>query len=290
MTILISGATGFLGSYLVKHFIKEGHDVVVLKRSTSDTFRISEVLSKIKVYDSDQENMVNIFESNTIDVVINTVTEYGRKNKTISSMIEANLVFPIHLLELAIEHNVKTFINTDTLLGRDINAYALSKSQFVDWMRLLSDKIQMINIKIEHMYGPLDDENKFIQWFINQIKSNVDKIDLTSGIQKRDFIYIDDIISAYSIILQHLDAIQNFEEFELGTGTVVEVKAFLGLLYDELNARENMTTKLNFGAIPYRDKENMCMQANTTKLQKLGWSPKTTPLEGIKKTISGEQR
>lgn len=65
-------------------------------------------------------------------------------------------------------------------------------------MKFLSNKqTKMINIKIEHMYGALDDENKFIYWLINKLKQNVEKIDLTSGVQKRDFIYIDDIVSAY---------------------------------------------------------------------------------------------
>ena len=40
MTILIAGATGFLGSYLLKSLIESGYKVIALKRSTSDKYRI----------------------------------------------------------------------------------------------------------------------------------------------------------------------------------------------------------------------------------------------------------
>lgn len=288
MTILLSGATGFLGSYLLKRFTQEGFDVIALKRSTSDTYRIEKLLSKITYYDVDKIEIAEIFKKHTIDMVVNTVTDYGRANSQISSILETNLMFSVRLLENAVENHVKTFINTDTLLDKEINAYALSKNQLVQWMHFLSDKMNMVNIKIEHMYGPLDDDNKFIYWVIKQLRQNVEKIDLTSGVQKRDFIYIDDIVEAYMIVVNNLEQLSSFEEFELGSGDAIEVKEFLGLVYDQINQKQTVTTELNFGAVAYRDKENMCMQADISKLVSLGWKPTISLEEGIKRTLKGE--
>jgi len=288
MTILLSGATGFLGSYFLKRFITEGIDVIALKRSTSNTYRIEKQLSKVTFYDIDTIEIEKLFKQHSIDIVVNTATNYGRVNNKISSILETNLLFGIKLLESAVAHDVKTFINTDTLLEKDINAYAFSKNQLVQWMEFLSNKIQMINIKIEHMYGPLDDENKFICWVINQLKKNVDKIDLTSGIQKRDFIYIDDIVEAYMTIIKHTQELSSFEEYELGFGKAEEVKYFLELLYKEIAQKQTVTTTLNFGAVAYRAKENMLMQADISKLSALGWIPRIKPEDGIKKVIEGE--
>ena len=287
MTILLSGANGFLGSYLLKRFMREGFEVIALKRSTSDTYRIEELLNHIAYYDIDKIELDEIFKKHTIDVVINTVTDYGRTNKEISSILETNLMFSLKLLENAIEYNAKLFINTDTLLEKDINTYALSKNQLVQWMQLLSNKINMINMKIEHMYGPLDDDNKFIYWVIKQLKQNIEKIDLTSGIQKRDFIYIDDIVKAYITVINNLEQLSSFEEFELGSGDAVEVKVFLELIYDQVKEKQALTTNLNFGAVAYRKKENMCMEADISKLNSLGWSPKVTLEDGIKNIIDG---
>lgn len=286
MTILLSGATGFLGSYLLKSFMKNGYNIVVLKRSTSDVFRIKDCLDKVYYYNIDKINLSEIFQNHIIDVVINTVTNYGRKDSNLSSVLDTNLLFGLRLLEEASSANVKAFLNTDTLLERNINAYALSKAQFVDWMKFLScQNTKMINIKIEHMYGSLDDENKFIYWFIHQLKQNVEKIDLTSGAQKRDFIYIDDIVNAYEIILKNMNILKNFEEFELGTGKSIEVKRFVDQIVKEFRRKRDISTKLNFGAIPYRENENMNMHADITKLEKLGWQPKVAMKDGIKRIL-----
>jgi len=288
MTILLSGATGFLGSYLLKRFIQEGFEVIALKRSTSNSYRIKEVMDRITFYDVDQIDMESIFKKHTVDMVVNTVTDYGRTDKSIANILETNLMFSIRLLECAVNHNVRTFMNTDTLLEKEINAYALSKNQLVQWMQFLSDKINMVNIKIEHMYGPLDDENKFIYWVIKQLKDNVEKIDLTSGIQKRDFIYIDDIVDAYMTVIKNSEQFSAFEEFELGSGNSIEVKRFLDLLYSKIQQNQELNTRLNFGAVAYRENENMYMQANISKLRSLGWQARVKLEDGIQNILDGE--
>lgn len=290
MTVLLTGATGFLGSYLLKSFIKNGYKVIVLKRSSSNTYRIDDYLHQITSYNIDKIELSNVFKNHKIDMVINTVTNYGRKDIKILSILDTNLIFGLKLLEESVNNNVKAFMNTDTLLDRDINVYALSKAQLVDWMKFLSNKnTKIINIKIEHMYGLKDDENKFIYWLINQLKQNVEKIDLTSGIQKRDFIYIDDIVNAYETIIQNIDCFSNYEEFELGSGSSIEVRNFVEKIYEEISNKQILNTKLNFGEISYRDNENMNMQANTIKLEKLGWKPKVSIKDGIKKILEKEK-
>lgn len=286
MIILLTGSTGFLGSYLLKSFVKSGYEVIALKRSTSNTYRINDYLKKVTLYNIDKVNLEDIFKKHKINIVINTVTNYGRIDNKISSILDTNLIFGLKLLEESVNSNAKAFINTDTLLERNINAYALSKAQLVDWIKFLSNKnTKMVNIKIEHMYGPKDDENKFIYWLINQLKQNAEKIDLTSGVQKRDFIYIDDIVNAYEIIIQNINTFSNYEEFELGSGNSIEVKNFVEKIYQEISNKQTLSTKLNFGAVSYRDNENMNIQANIEKLTNLAWKPKVSIEDGIKKTI-----
>ena len=290
MIILLTGSTGFLGSYLLKSFVKSGYEVIALKRSTSNTYRINDYLKKVTLYNIDKVNLEDIFKKHKINIVINTVTNYGRIDNKISSILDTNLIFGLKLLEESVNSNAKAFINTDTLLERNINAYALSKAQLVDWIKFLSNKnTKMVNIKIEHMYGALDDENKFIYWLINKLKQNVEKIDLTSGVQKRDFIYIDDIVNAYEIIIQNINTFSNYEEFELGSGNSIEVKNFVEKIYQEISNKQTLSTKLNFGAVSYRDNENMNIQANIEKLTNLAWKPKVSIKDGIKKILEKEK-
>lgn len=286
MNILLTGSTGFLGSYLLKSFINKKYNVVALKRSTSKTHRIDHLVSQCTLYDIDKIDINEVFEKHAINGVINTVTNYGGKDTKLSSIVDTNLIFGLKIIEASVNHRVGFFINTDTLLPRDINAYALSKAQSNDWMKFFSSKkSRMINVKIELIYGPKDDVNKFVSWLIIQLKQNVKSIDLTNGIQKRDFIYIDDVVNAYNTIIENICSLSNYEEIELGNGCSIELKSFINLILNELSSQQVITTKLNFGNIPYRLNENMDMQANIQKLKNLSWQPTTSIEDGIKNVI-----
>ena len=117
--ILLTGATGFLGSHLARALILEGHEVVALKRQTSSTCRIKSISESLSLVDTDGLNFDVLFKlHNNIDTIIHTSTAYCRNTSKVSEIFEANTVFPLHLLEAAILANVKTFINTDTILDQ----------------------------------------------------------------------------------------------------------------------------------------------------------------------------
>ena len=110
-------------------------------------------------------------------------------------------MFALRVLEVAILFDTDSFFNTDSLLPKYLNTYSLSKAQFVEWLKQLSYKIQCVNLRLEHMYGPKDDKTKFVPWLLDQMINSIEEIKLTLGTQKRDFIYIDDVVSAYMLLL-----------------------------------------------------------------------------------------
>lgn len=288
MKVLVTGATGFLGSHLTKALLKEKNEVIVLKRSFSNTQRIDEVLGQVTTYNIDQCALELPFkEQGHIDAIIHTATCYGRKNESIVKVHDTNTNFPLKLLETAAQFNTKTFFNTDTILEKDVNTYALSKKQFVEWGKTFADarKIQFINLKLEHIYGPDDDESKFVTYIINSCLNNVPELNLTKGEQQRDFIYIDDVVSAYMILLkQYHEEKADFGEYEIGSGETISIKDFVLMVHKLTRSK----TKLNFGAVPYRENEMMETKANTRLLNKLCWDSKYTVQSGIRKVV--EQR
>ena len=76
--ILLTGATGFLGSHLLEALLKEGHEVTILKRSTSDTWRIEHLLSQVTAFDVDVLPLQGVFEKNKIDCVVHLATSYRK--------------------------------------------------------------------------------------------------------------------------------------------------------------------------------------------------------------------
>ena len=285
--ILLTGATGFLGSHLLDSFVAEGHEVSVLKRSTSETWRIDHLLHKIISYNIDQVNLKTIFQKIKPEIIVHTACSYGRKNESLIDIVNSNLIFGLDLLEESINSNVNTFINTDSLLPRNLNDYSLSKAQFTDWLQKRSDKIQVVNFKIEHMYGVKDDTKKFLPWLINEMINGNDDIYLTSGIQKRDFIYISDVVSAYNLVIEKRKSLSYWNEFDIGTNVFTEVKDFVLKIAGELERSYNreILSRLKFGAIPYRSGDIMSPLLDNTKLIALGWQQSVVIADGVQKII-----
>ena len=286
--ILITGATGFLGSYLVKNFLSRGFEVIILKRSESNIWRIEEELKVCKAFNINEKPIEEIFSESKPELVIHTICNYGRKGSDLSELIDTNILLGCKILEQAVRVGVKVFINTDTLLPRSINDYSLSKGQVATWLKSRSHVIDVINFRIEHMYGPLDDSNKFINWLVSKmIDSNESLINLTSGIQKRDFIFIDDVVDAFNLVIKHRDKLSGWNELDLATQKFTSVKAFILKIAEQLYDLKGLdvVSKLNFGAVAYREAEIMEPVLNNSTLADLGWVPKYSLDEGIQKTL-----
>ena len=284
MTILLTGATGFLGSHLLKALVNKGYKVVVLKHSTSDMWRLKGFEHTFKSYDIDQVPLRKAFEEQYIDTIIHTACVYGRKGESMQQILETNLMFGIELL------NTGTFFNTGTLLYKYLNYYALSKKQFEEWLQLASDKIQVVNLKLEHMFGEQDGNEKFTTWILNELKEEKPTIPLTAGLQKRDFIYIDDVVSAYLTCLEQAPQLKVFNDIEVGTGVLTPVKTFVTLIKSTLEKLKGSPseTQLNFGALPYREGEIMEPQVDNSVLCSLGWQPKRSLEENIEQFVKNE--
>ena len=289
-TVLLTGATGFLGSHLLEALLKQGYPVVILKRSTSNLWRIEHLAGQYKSYDVDTQPIEQAFEEQRIDCVIHTACHYGRNGDPISEIVESNLMFGLRILDACLKFNTDTFFNTDTLLQKHLNVYTLSKKQLVEWLEQQADKIQVVNLKLEHMYGPKDDTTKFVPWVISQLQQNVAEIKLTKGEQQRDFIYIDDVVSAYLTVLEKAPGLARFNEFDVGTGQLVTVKSFLEQLKETYQANFGATaTKLAFGEIPYREGEMMTVAVNNQGLLELGWMPNVILKQGLEKILKDTQ-
>jgi CDP-paratose synthetase len=145
----------------------------------------------------------------------------------------------------------------------------------------------VINFKIEHIYGVNDDNKKFIPWLINEMINGDDAIPLTSGIQKRDFIYVTDVLTAYNLVIQKCSSLPEWNEFDLGTNSFTEVKEFVLEIAVSLEKKycKGIVHRLKFGSIPYRKNEIMIPELNNTNLMALGWDSKVAIKEGIKRIL-----
>ncbi|RME56266.1 NAD(P)-dependent oxidoreductase [Candidatus Parcubacteria bacterium] len=288
-TVLLTGATGYLGSCLTRTLLDQGYQVIALKRRSSSLRRLEAVMSKISLYDIDGLDFSEPFRAHApIDAVIHAATCYGRNGESSSEILSANTMFPLKVLEAACGAEVPLFVNCDTSLDKFLNPYALSKKQFVEWGRYFSRQgnLHFINARLEHFYGPGDDPTKFTSHVINCCLKNDPELRLTVGEQKRDFIYIDDVVAALMVLLEKVDDMgKGFSEFEVGSGKAVSIREFVETVKRLTGAK----TKLKFGVIPYRDGEVMHSEADISRLKALGWRPHYTLEQGLEKIITGAE-
>ncbi len=132
----------------------------------------------------------------------------------------------MHLAELGIKNGVQCFININSYFNKsnssysNLQDYSLSKKSFLIWLQKLSSKLKIINVFLEHIYGLYDSDSKFVESMIKQIAiKQVARVELTHGHQKRDFVYLDDVVKAYMTLIEYgRDHNFLFKTFELGTG------------------------------------------------------------------------
>jgi CDP-paratose synthetase len=294
--ILLTGATGFLGSRLLAGLLDRGHEVLAVKRSSSDTTKIRDCLGHpaLHLFDIDVADPTCLFEDRAVDTIVHTATEYGRGATPLYSILEANLLLPLRLAELGINRGVKCFINSDSFFNKanssysNLLNYSLSKKSLLIWLEKLSSQLKVINVVLEHIYGPYDSGSKFVESAIRQIAiDRTPRIALTHGHQRRDFVYLDDVVSAY---LQLVDYGRThefaFKTFGVGTGESTQVRDFVSTV-KTLSASP---TELGFGDVPYRPDEIMTSVADISALRELGWRPTVTIEDGIGRILDAYRR
>lgn len=286
-TFLLTGATGFLGSNLLRALLRQNARVIALKRTQSDTWRVSDVAGACTWYDLDQVPVEEIVAGNAIDVIVHCATDYGRRAVQPTEVIAANLTLPLRLLQAAAGGHVRAFVNTDTVLDKRVSYYSLSKRHFADWMTFFAEQFVCVNVALEHFYGPLDDRSKFVTRIVCDVLQETAAIDLTPGLQKRDFIYIDDVVAAFERIFEFaMQTRSGYHHFEVGTNVAVPIRDFVAMVK---RLTGNTATELRFGALPYRENEVMESHVDTSRLRGLGWAPQTALEEGLRRTIAVER-
>ncbi len=288
----MTGGSGYLGSRVADFFQKKGYKITIILRSEkSRSNHFNSKFDTIYLDDPSFDIKVSLLR---IDYFINSAVEYGRDLNSESDCIWTNIFLPIRILNLIKDTNF-TFITFDSFYSKfpiecsiHMPGYVLSKRQLIDWLEVYNKKksIKIIVMYLEHLIGPNESITKFNGWFIEQCKLNTKEIQLTNGKQIRDFVFVDDVISAIDLTLLSSNKLDNkINKFEVGSGKGNTLRTFCELVHHKLNS----TARINFGIVPTKENEILESIAKNQDLMKLGWTP-TTDLESIVENVIKKQK
>ena len=294
--ILLTGGTGFVGSHLLEKLLNLNKNVILLKRSFSDPWRINKFIENenLIVKNIDEESVDEIFNQYSIIGIFHLASNSQRElnSNIISKMIDSNIKFPTQLLENSINNNVKFFINTGSVYEYELNnppisektkikpfnLYASTKTAFEDILKFYSANYDLncSTLKLFTPYGPKDNENKITPYLIISSMKK-EKIHIKSPNKTLDLIYIDDVINSYITVMNNISKFNEYDSFNIGMGVGTRIKDLLEIIESNLGKNKNVT----YGNL--EDDQVWCSNKKINK--KLRWKPKIKIEEGIKRTI-----
>jgi len=276
--ILVTGATGFIGNYVVRELLNRGYEVIATSRDKEKALAASwyKKITYIQFDLSQFESTVNYYSFfNEPDAMIHLAWE-GLPNYKESFHVEKNL--PVHFAFLenlvqngltnltvsgtCFEYGMKEGCLTENMECEPANPYALAKNELREKLETLQSRIPFIFkwVRLFYMYGKGQSPKSLISQLEVAISKGEKEFNMSGGEQVRDFLPVEHVASYISdIALQ--DKVTGI--INCCSGRPVKVKQFIL----EYLQTVNKAIPLNLGYYPYTDYEPMSFWGNHEKLK-----------------------
>jgi UDP-glucose 4-epimerase len=308
MNILITGGAGFIGSNAAHYFVERGHRVTVLDNLLSGYYEnISDLADekKISYYQDDIRNtpvIQKIVSEHEIDTCINyaaliSVAESTEKPELTE---EINVMGIINLLKVCGENRIKTFIHASSaavygdsevlpkeedMLPEPKSPYAVSKLAGEYYNRYFAGihGFTAINCRFFNVFGLRQDPGSqyaaAIPIFIKRALLGSDITIFGDGEQVRDFIFVEDLVSAIDYLRENSTRFPSGSVFNLGYGEYISINE----LVKKIIAATGSGSKVVYDNP--RPGDIKLSYASVEKLLQLGWKKATGFEKGLEKTI-----
>ena len=286
---LVTGASGFIGSNLVRYMENQGWDVHILVRAGSNLTGLGDVILRITVHhhDGSSAGMAEIMAAARPDIVFHLASLFLSNHKTedIEALVSSNLLFSTQILEAMVMSGVKYLVNTGTSWQhyhsedyRPVNLYAATKQALECILTYYIDahSLKATTLLLFDTYGPGDPREKLIP-LLWKVATSKQPLKMSPGQQLIELVYIDDVVRAFVMAAEALVNTQTTTHTRYGVSANEPIR--LVDLVKEFELVINDTLPIEFGRRPYRQREVMKPWSSSHRVP--GWSPETPLKEGI---------
>lgn len=299
--IILTGGAGFIGANLTRKLLKLNYEVNLIIRASTNLWRLKDILPQLKTHQIDildkKELTKKISKINPQAIIhLATYSQY-RKQNDFEQMVETNIKGTLNLLSATKDIKYDVFINTgssseygikntpmrETDMLDPVSFYAATKSSATLLCKVFALEYSkpIVTLRPFSVYGPYEEKNRFIPTITKAVIQNK-PIKLTPGNQRRDFIFIDDIVDIYIKTLSQGKKLSG-EILNMGTGIEYTNDEVARTLFKVSGKR----VKIEKGAYPKRIWDTPHWAADTTKTKKLlNWKPKFTLEQGLRYTYN----
>ncbi len=288
MTVLITGANGFIGSHIASFFLRAGHQVIATSKQLHSSTRSlleNAILMELDVLDTEQLQNLSI----QADVLIHVATANDIVSKSSIKGMELSAIGTKNILDLAVKNNIPKCIVFSTLqvygteLEGDIaessplhfqNDYGLNHlfAEMYAEQYHRQKKIKTAVVRPSNVYGPILTDS-FNRWnlipgcFCKEALENGTITLKSSGLQMRNFVHAQNLASGINAICT--DNMDNFEVYNAGSTehkTMLEVAT---MVKDEVQMKLNKDVEIKVEGIA-PGKTN-CFNLSIKKLEDIGF-------------------
>jgi nucleoside-diphosphate-sugar epimerase len=265
--VLVSGATGFIGSHLVRRLAGEGTPVHALLREGSDASALAALGSTVTLHrhDATTDGLMGILADTRPETVYHLAARFVAEHQTadIVPLIESNLLFATQLAEAAVAVGVRNFVNVGTAWehfedGDDnpVCLYAATKHAVESILRFYVEArgLRVVTLKLFDSYGPKDPRRKLFA-ILREAAASGERLALSPGAQLIELVYIDDIVEALIVAARRLTdgEVEGMERYAVSSGNPLPLRELV-----ETWARvTGKVLNIDWGARPYRAREVM---------------------------------
>lgn len=295
--VLITGGSGFIGNHLIEVLLKYKAKIHVFDKKIAGKKNVSGKLYWHRGDIQNKKSLKEIVAKTKPDYIFHLAALLGSKRDLglVEKMIKINFLGTLSLLDALQNTKFKkfVFIGTCEEYGTGatpfkenqatfpISPYSLSKIAATN-LCLLYSKIfnyPIVVLRPTVVYGPGQRKIMFIPSLIKSLIKN-EHFEMTRGEQKRDFIYVKDLVEA--ILMAGLKKEVVDEIINVGSGKSYTLKRVVALVKNLTKSQSKISLIL-----PYRPLEIMNYSTNISKAKKmLGWKPKWSLKEGLEETIN----
>lgn len=289
MRVLVTGATGFIGSRLVRRLAGEGHETHALLRPGGD----ASVLPPPVIVHRDDGALDATIASVAPEAVLHLATRYQHDHghHDIAPMLEANIVFGTRLADAAARAGARAFVTLGTAAQHagergdaPATLYAASKSAFEVLLGTIARRqgLATATLVVFDTFGPGDMRGKILDRLVAAARCGV-PIDLSPGAQALDLVHVEDVVDAILLAAAGLasGALAGGGRFALSSGRAVTLRDLAAMV----EAALGRPVPARWGARPYRAGEIMIPWRGGAPLP--GWRPRRTLEEHLAALAEG---